>query len=499
MQNLLLYPTASALLLLFFAAYTFGSKFSIWCGLIMAVVSFLLSTIYYLANSFTGEGINEAVIFHIIYGIDGIDILKFKSEIMLAAIFVCAVFLLFAYFKGKINYIQRKPKTVVELTIVFACTCISVVVHPATLDIDLMVRNFLASQNSAKLNQELGEDLFLNGRLKNKKSLVYIYAESMEKTFFNEQIFPGLITNLKKLEKKSISFEGIRQAPMTDWTIAGMVASQCGVPLATFKSNRNDFSGVEKFVPGATCVGDIFKNAGYKNIYIGGADLDFAGKGNFYETHGFEEILGLKEIQALHQNSLPTSKWGVYDDALFDFSYEKYKSISSQKEPFALFILTADTHGPSGHQTPECQNIKYKNGEIQMLNAVKCADFLIDKFLSKIMAVETEHNVVFVLGSDHLQMNNDTSFILSEHESTRTNLFMIIEKGKNPRIVSRPSSTLDIAPTLMSVMGWDVSNFALGRNLLGAELTLVEKYGEEDFFNSLKNWRLNLWKTWVEK
>ena len=28
---------------------------------------------------------------------------------------------------------------------------------------------------------------------------------------------------------------------------------------------------------------------------------------------------------------------------------------------------------------------------------------------------------------------------------------------------------------------------------------VVEKYGEENFFNSLKNWRLNLWKTWIEK
>ena len=498
MQNLLFYPILSALLLLIFIIYMFGSKFSIWCGLVVVIFSFLMSVFYYLAHSFTGEGVNEAVLFHVIYGVDGLNIFKFKFEIAAIIIFICSIFILLIFFKRKIAHIQRKPRALIELTIVFACSCFSVVVHPAALDIESIIKNFLASQNSAKLNQDLGDQISLVNNLKKKKSIVYIYAESLERTFFDEKIFPGLIENLKNLEKKSISFQGIRQAPMTDWTIAGMVASQCGIPLATFKANRNDFSGIDNFVPGATCIGDIFKEAGYQNIYIGGADLDFAGKGNFYKTHGFDEILGLKEIQALYQNSLPTSKWGIYDDAIFDFSYEKYKSLASQKNPFALFILTADTHGPSGHQTPECKNIKYKNGDIEMLNAVKCADFLIDKFLSKIMAIETEHDVVFVLGSDHLQMNNDTSFILNEHEATRANLFLILEKDKEAKIVNRPSSALDIAPTLMSVMGWDINNFALGRNLLGAEPTLVEKYGEEDFFNSLKNWRLNLWKTWVE-
>ena len=61
------------------------------------------------------------------------------------------------------------------------------------------------------------------------------------------------------------------------------------------------------------------------------------------------------------------------------------------------------------------------------------------------MAIETEHDVVFVLGSDHLQMNNDTSFILNEHEATRANLFLILEKDKEAKIVNRPSSALDIA------------------------------------------------------
>ena len=140
----------------------------------------------------------------------------------------------------------------------------------------------------------------------------------------------------------------------------------------------------------------------------------------------------------------------------------------------------------------------YENVKLNIVEQEQLSS-LIDKFLSKIMSVKTEQDVIFVLGSDHLQMNNDASFILTEHETARTNLFMILEKGKAPKIVIKPSSTLDIAPTVMSIMGWDINNFAFGRNLLSEELTLVEKYGEENFFNSLKNWRLNLWKTWIEK
>jgi phosphoglycerol transferase MdoB-like AlkP superfamily enzyme len=50
------------------------------------------------------------------------------------------------------------------------------------------------------------------------------------------------------------------QLPGTDYTIAGMVASQCGIPLfAPFEGNAS--ASVSSFFPQNICLGDILKNS----------------------------------------------------------------------------------------------------------------------------------------------------------------------------------------------------------------------------------------------
>src|SRR5262249_23377563 len=119
------------------------------------------------------------------------------------------------------------------------------------------------------------------------KNLVLIYGESYERTYFNEAFFPGLIKELHQIEAKSLSFTNIHEAYGTGWTIAGMVGSQCGIPLVT-SSHGNSMAGMDKFLASATCFGDVLHDNGYHLVYMGGADFEFAGKGKFYTTHKFD-------------------------------------------------------------------------------------------------------------------------------------------------------------------------------------------------------------------
>lgn len=286
---------------------------------------------------------------------------------------------------------------------------------------------------------------------------------------------------------------------MTEWTIAGMVSSQCGIPLATYKPNRNDLSTVERFIPGATCLGEILALQGYRNVYIGGADLSFAGKNRFFPEHGFSEVIGLNEIQVNQRQPLPTSRWGIYDDALLEIAYNKFRELSSQKLPFALFLLTLDTHPPSGHVTPACESIVYENGNSEILNAIKCADGLITGFIRSLEEYVREQGqeLVIIIVSDHLMMKTDISSILEAADTKRENLFIARSSDLTPGMIEREGTTLDIAPTVLNLLGWEADAMALGRNLLKPEKTLVEKYGEGRFFDMLQSWRMSLWKNWV--
>ncbi|WP_438516828.1 hypothetical protein, partial [Enterobacter hormaechei] len=67
-----------------------------------------------------------------------------------------------------------------------------------------------------------------------------IYAESLERTYFDAELFPGLADELNALRTDSIDFSNTQQLPGTGYTIAGMVASQCGIPLfAPFDGNAS--------------------------------------------------------------------------------------------------------------------------------------------------------------------------------------------------------------------------------------------------------------------
>ena len=236
-------------------------------------------------------------------------------------------------------------------------------------------------------------------------------------------------------------------------------------------------------------------------MYIGGADLGFAGKERFYPDHGFTEIIGLNQIQEKQIQPLPVSRWGIYDDTMFEIAFEKFKLLSSKEQPFSLFLLTLDTHPPYGHKTPTCRDVKYGNHTQRMLNAVKCADKLIAGFVARVedYAQAQGKDLIVIVASDHLMLRNEISETLESKELVRENLFFARSPDISPQIIARHATTLDIAPTVLSLLGWDVEAMALGRNLLKPGSTLVEKYGEKNFFDMVQSWRLNLWKTWVPR
>jgi phosphoglycerol transferase len=126
-------------------------------------------------------------------------------------------------------------------------------------------------------------------------NLVFIYAESLERTYFNKTAFPGLMSNLsEKISSRGMDFSNIKQVSGTGFTIGGMVASQCGLPLFT-TSRGNSMSGMDKFYEGAVCMSDLLHALNFNLTFIQGASLEFSGKGKFYSTHQFGEVLGSEE------------------------------------------------------------------------------------------------------------------------------------------------------------------------------------------------------------
>lgn len=183
--------------------------------------------------------------------------------------------------------------------------------------------------------------LLRSDRLKN---LVLIYVEGLEATYSDARLFgKDLLEELIVLP--GISFDNYRSAPGTSWTIGGIVGTQCGIPLQIVtRVGRENGENVHAFLPGATCLGDVLHGFGYRNVFMGGAPLDFAGKGKFLSEHHYHETYGYYEFLRSKTQVHGVSGWGLFDDDLFTQARKKLTELHESGQRFNLTVLTLDTH-----------------------------------------------------------------------------------------------------------------------------------------------------------
>lgn len=443
------------------AIYAFKADRNSWWFFSVLIVLglFVVLNITLLAsNYFTGDGITDAVLYTLTSSLTGAGVGKYILPGIGIIIAVIAVFLGLAWL------LRRRPHSSSHWgysVLALALALASVDASPAFYQISELVKsqsragdpdfNHYYRQPAAKID-------------KPKLNLVYIYGESLERTYFNEQAFPDLAPELNNIKNSALDFSQTQQLPGTDYTIAGMVASQCGIPLfAPFEGNAS--SSVSSFFPQTLCLGDILKKSGYQNYFIQGANLRFAGKDVFLKSHGFDNLYGAEELKTVVPYPDYRNDWGFYDDVVLDQVWQKFQQLSQAGKPFSLFTLTVDTHHPDGFISRGCTRKSYQyDGKVnQSFSAVSCSQQLVAGLIDKIKASPWFKNTVIVVSSDHLAMNNTAWKYLNQQQ--RSDLFFII-RGDKPapgEVSGVKRNTLDNGATVLDILGGD--NFlGLGRS-----------------------------------
>ncbi len=302
-----------------------------------------------------------------------------------------------------------------------------------------------------------------------QKNLILIYIESLEKTYGNKLIFgENLLKSLDDLP--GFEFKNYTQTPNTEWTMAAIVGSQCGIPLKSTVIAREPMNAVgafsKQFLPSAICLGDVLKEAGYYNEYMQGASLGFAGKGKFFQGHGYHNIRGREEWLATKYSSEDMSEWGLYDDLLMQEAKITLDSLVKSKKLFNLTILTLDTHFPNGYFSQTCKNGGGKNFQ----DIIKCSSNEVTKFIKYIIDKGyLEHTNIVILG-DHLAMPNEISdLVIKEPKRSIYNKWITKDNFEANR---QEITHFDISPTILSFIGFGVSQgrFGLGYSAFGKNI-----------------------------
>jgi len=299
------------------------------------------------------------------------------------------------------------------------------------------------------------------------KNLVLIYVESLEATYGNKKIFGhDLLHSLNNFRQgNNFSFANYTQMPGTGWTIAGIVGTQCGVPLkqlTIFNGNRMG-ENVKNFLPNADCLSDILAAHGYKNIFMNGASSKIGGKFTYFHDHHYAEIYGKEEW--LKQGFKPSAVygWGLSDHDLFQQAKHKMAQLMAEKQPFNLTILTVDTHGFTGQLTKFCQQQGYHD----FSGIVECTGTEVADFITYIKKQHWSDRVNIVVLGDHMSMQNTiTDKLESAPDRSIFNLFISNQKFyKNFNEITE----FDMLPTILRFIGFNFNSnkLALGYSGIG--------------------------------
>jgi phosphoglycerol transferase len=330
-----------------------------------------------------------------------------------------------------------------------------------------------------------------------KKSILLVYIESLDSLYSDEKLFgKNLLKGLNKHLDKGVSFNNFYQMPGASWTIAGISASQCGVPLkrVSFFNGNDQGSNLEGFLSSATCLSDILKKNGYLNIFMGGASLEFAGKRNFFKSHQYDEVYGREEWIDRGYLTEKMHPWGLQDDDLFTEVKKKLKLLIDDQKLFNLSLLTLNSHSP-GYLSDSCLKSGFKGFE----GVVECTANQVGDLVD--VAVSNgwlDHMNILIMG-DHVAMENPVYEKLTSVKKRRIfNLFISKDRlAKSAETITH----FDVFPTLLDFVGLEVSGgrMGLGRSGFSLEKNLFEEGRENRMSELIMNYSPSYVKLWEKK
>jgi phosphoglycerol transferase len=266
--------------------------------------------------------------------------------------------------------------------------------------------------------------------------------------------------------------------PGTQWTLAAMISSQCGVPQMLHGFiGKNNLSNTPQPLQHAVCMADILQAAHYQTLSIDSASPAFAGNGNFLSAHNFAHVRGATDIEAELPNSQLPGWWGVSDAALFAYTKKQIGNLASSGQPFYVSLNTMNTHGPEGVLAPSC---KQKGFSKSIDSIFDCSVDEVGEFLTWLNAQPFSQNTVVVVMGDHPIMAGHL-FANKLVAQAEPEIFFMIQRPDGVKLPSKNMTHVDIFPTTMAALGFDLPNdrLALGHNIYNSS-SLIETVAPDE-------------------
>ena len=202
----------------------------------------------------------------------------------------------------------------------------------------------------------------------------------------------------------------------------------------------------------------ILKRDGYNTVFLYGGRGVFDGMRSYALHNGYDRFVEQKHF------AKPTfaTIWGVCDEDLMARSVEEFRALAATGKPFLGTILSVSNHKPYTYppgRIPEDPNQRKRD------NAVKYSDYALGQFFKAARQEPFWNNTIFVVVADHgARVYGSQSIPIHSYEIP----WVIL----GPAVVRQPARfdqlgcSLDVAPTVLGLVGRPYETLFFGRDLL---------------------------------
>ena len=439
----------------------------------------------------------ESVITTLRLPLDGFTVIFVKNYLARALLPIVALTAALSCFFGEVCSIFKKPKITCA-----SLTTVGIIVFFALFIKEIPVSRYIDAIKSetAVMKSDLLEKHFIDADSlhitapEKPRNLIWILMESMENTFADTasggEAATNYIPEITQLFEKNTGFShsdkfgGGSDMLGSYMTITATFSKSTGIPLLSRLRLDN------KFIPGAKSIWQTLHRYGYENYFIMGTDSRFTKLNWFLNQHGMDQIYDMKTLKdkqdaVMDETNKRTHSFevGLTDQTLYTASKNYIDSISKNGKPFSVSIATISTHYPYGFYDKNClEKPESRSDEDYYKATLRCSSREVNEFIEWCQKQDFAENTLIVIVGDHLFMNNfPGKFLAHAREENRKWVTILINPAKTPSNKRRQFTSIDITPTMLEAMGFDIAEhrFGLGASLFSEEKTLLEIYGAD--------------------
>lgn len=290
----------------------------------------------------------------------------------------------------------------------------------------------------------------VNARVK-PLNLVIVLQESMGATFVGALGGVGVTPELDKLADEGGWFERLYATGTR--SVRGIEAVMAGFPPTPAQSVVKLSNSQQGF----TTLASVLKKAGYHTQFIYGGEAHFDNMAGFFTGNGVDEIVDVNTIEA----PVFIGSWGASDEDVFNTAHQQLTRLHQTGRPFFSLIFTSSNHEP--FEFPDGRIELHEQPKSVVNNAVKYADWAMGEFFATAKQSEYWQDTLFLIVADHDNRVYGDNLIPVEKFQIPG---LVLGATVQPKRISQLASQIDLAPTLLSMLGVSSCHTMVGRDFV---------------------------------